>query len=283
MMTLSTCQKCRNEISIKACRCPYCDVVQLDAGIPRRRVRGFNVYGVSRNIPDKVKAVVRSECGFGCVICGRALCEYDHFAPEFANVKFEHDSDGLALLCLKHHNLKTRGIIESSTIHSARSNPRAKQVGFVREDEFFGVGDAMTVHIGPVGHLPQFGRSSIPLMMAGDPVIWFGASENEQLSLNTRFHYEDGTDLLAITNNELVVVPKEDIDILTPRSELIIKINGEVVLHIDRRGGNQLCFLFADIKYKGRHFNFDGYWLTLSTQPEVGSTASVGSHGIKIP
>lgn len=40
----------------------------------------------SRNIPLSIQRKVRQRCGFGCVICGMPLYEYEHMA-EWAQVK----------------------------------------------------------------------------------------------------------------------------------------------------------------------------------------------------
>ena len=48
-----------------------------------------NEHGLPRHIPADVARAVRQECGFGCVICGVALIQYEHFDPEFAEAR-EH-------------------------------------------------------------------------------------------------------------------------------------------------------------------------------------------------
>lgn len=53
-----------------------------------------NKYGLSRNIPNHIKRAVRQKCGFGCVICGLFICDFDHYAPSFSEAK-KHNPDGI--------------------------------------------------------------------------------------------------------------------------------------------------------------------------------------------
>ncbi|MBK7396366.1 MAG: SEC-C domain-containing protein [Myxococcales bacterium] len=81
-----------------------------------------NRFELSRTIPADVKREVRIACGFGCVICGNAICEYEHFDPVYADAK-EHAAHGIALLCSNCHAKKTRNLLSAKTVASARSNP----------------------------------------------------------------------------------------------------------------------------------------------------------------
>jgi len=37
-----------------------------------------NQHNLSRDIPRTVKRKVKKDSGFGCVICGSAICQYEH-------------------------------------------------------------------------------------------------------------------------------------------------------------------------------------------------------------
>jgi hypothetical protein len=91
-----------------------------------------NKYGLTRDIPAGVKRAVRRACGFGCVICGHAIIQYEHFNPPFAEAK-EHNPEGMALLCGGCHDRKTRGFLSVSTVAQARQNPRAFQRGYAHD------------------------------------------------------------------------------------------------------------------------------------------------------
>ena len=50
-----------------------------------------------RNIPAEIKRQVRQRCGFGCIICGLPIYEYEHM-EEWAKVK-RHRTEEITLLC----------------------------------------------------------------------------------------------------------------------------------------------------------------------------------------
>jgi hypothetical protein len=54
-----------------------------------------------RAIPEPVKREVRQRCGFGCVICGKPLYDYDHKLG-FSKVR-RHVAEQITLLCPTHH------------------------------------------------------------------------------------------------------------------------------------------------------------------------------------
>jgi len=56
-------------------------------------------------IPDPVKRTIRQRCGFGCVICGLPIYEYDHIFG-YKN-ETGHIVEEITLLCDHHHKLKT--------------------------------------------------------------------------------------------------------------------------------------------------------------------------------
>ncbi len=62
----------------------------------------------SRNIPLPIQREVRKRCGFGCVLCGLPLYEYEHM-EEWAQVK-RHIADEITLLCDCFDPYKTRVI-----------------------------------------------------------------------------------------------------------------------------------------------------------------------------
>jgi hypothetical protein len=82
-----------------------------------------NRHGLTRDIPDNVRRDVRQSCFNGCVLCGRLPFQYEHFNPPFVDAR-EHHADGIALLCAGCHDEKTRGLLSSDHIATARRSPR---------------------------------------------------------------------------------------------------------------------------------------------------------------
>lgn len=75
----------------------------------------------SRNIPLPIQREVRQRCGFGCVICGLPLYEYEHM-EEWAIVK-RHVADEITLLCDQHHREKTGGLLPVEVVRAANKSP----------------------------------------------------------------------------------------------------------------------------------------------------------------
>jgi len=55
-------------------------------------------------ISDPIKREVRQRCGFGCVICGVPIYDYEHMVPH-TEVQ-EHLANNVTLLCPTHHREK---------------------------------------------------------------------------------------------------------------------------------------------------------------------------------
>jgi len=79
---------------------------------------------VREPIPDDLKRKVRQQCGFGCVICGSPIYDYDHI-EEYATVQ-KHTFENLVLLCPTCHRKKTNGLITKDTVRTARENPSSQ-------------------------------------------------------------------------------------------------------------------------------------------------------------
>lgn len=88
-----------------------------------------NQFGLSRSIPEDIKRQVRQRCGYGCVICGAAIVEYEHVRPEFTKAK-AHDAQGISLLCPTCHAKKTRNFLSARRVLEAMDKPAAKASGF---------------------------------------------------------------------------------------------------------------------------------------------------------
>ena len=87
-----------------------------------------NRFGLSRHIPEVVKREVRQRYRFGCVVCGSAIIDYDHFDPEFVDAD-KHDPNGIILVCPNHHRMKG-SFISRETLAKARKSPRCIQADF---------------------------------------------------------------------------------------------------------------------------------------------------------
>lgn len=88
----------------------------------------------SRNIPRPIQREVRQRCGFGCVICGTPLYEYEHM-EEWAEVK-RHVAEEITLLCDKHHKEKTNGWLPKEDVRKANLTLSTFVQGYLRHTLF---------------------------------------------------------------------------------------------------------------------------------------------------
>ncbi|MBI5374166.1 MAG: HNH endonuclease [Candidatus Schekmanbacteria bacterium] len=91
-----------------------------------------NIHGLGRDIPEYIRRRVRQECGFGCVICGLAIAQYEHIDPPFSDATV-HDPENIALLCGTCHDHVTRGIWSKEKILEARKTPKTFVQGYARD------------------------------------------------------------------------------------------------------------------------------------------------------
>lgn len=89
-----------------------------------------NKYGLSRDIPESVKLRIRQHAGFGCVICGLGIVEYEHVDPEFKDAKV-HDPEKMTLLCPICHTKATSGLFSKDRVKEAMEDPVCKRKGIV--------------------------------------------------------------------------------------------------------------------------------------------------------
>jgi len=91
-----------------------------------------NKHGLSRTIPSDIKRIVRQQSGFGCVICGKGIIQYEHVDPEFHDAT-EHDPRNITLLCPQCHSKVTTGFWSKEKVFKAMAAPVCKSQGFSKE------------------------------------------------------------------------------------------------------------------------------------------------------
>lgn len=106
-----------------------------------------NRFGLSRVIPSAIRRQVRQRCGFGCVRCGVALVDYEHFDPDFKDAA-EHRAEGITLLCMQCNQKRRRGVLSAETVAAANSAPRCRSQGFASESFDFGTDSLEVVFAG---------------------------------------------------------------------------------------------------------------------------------------
>jgi hypothetical protein len=187
-----------------------------------------NQFGLSRDIPEEIKRIVRKECGFGCVTCGRPVAQYDHFDPPFADAR-EHKAAGIALVCGACHDKRTRGIWSSEKIAAARKSP----ITFAGspERDTFDISDPLTLW---VGSSSASNVRSIVRTYEGDRWLSVAAPEvpGGPVLLSAEFFDPNGALALEIRDNEwLPAIGQWDTEV-EGRRITVRRAPGEIVLQL---------------------------------------------------
>ena len=157
-----------------------------------------NRYGLSRTIPEGIKRQVRQTCGYGCVLCGAAIVEYEHVDPVFADAK-EHSPDGIVLLCPQCHAKVTRGFISKERVKEAKAQPISQKRNYAHE--FFDLGSKQPSFV--LGGA-SITNTPIPLEIHGYPVVKIEPSEEQggPVRFSGTFFNSHGEISLQIIDNE---------------------------------------------------------------------------------
>ncbi|EHY0936164.1 hypothetical protein NMS55_003549 [Vibrio cholerae] len=157
----------------------------------------------SRNIPLPIQREVRQRCGFGCVICGMPLYEYEHM-EEWAEVK-RHVAEEITLLCDQHHREKTGGLLPKEVVKEADKNPYNLRTGVSKPYNLHFAGKEAKVEIGGNSFTCQdqgYGTAMVPISVDGTPLIGLILADGHLL-LNVVIFDEFNAPVLHIKNNQL--------------------------------------------------------------------------------
>ncbi len=146
---------------------------------------------------------IRQRCGFGCVICGLPVYEYDHMIG-WAK-QYEHDPENITLLCENHHGRKTRGTLSLGTVQKYNANPvniaKGVTAPFLLD---VGAEGPFRVKIGTnwfVGVYPMM----VPLIIDDCALIGIQRDEGGQIGLWVQIYDRNNRRQLLIIDNELVM------------------------------------------------------------------------------
>jgi len=157
----------------------------------------------SRNVPLPIQREIRQRCGFGCVICGMPLYEYEHM-EEWAIVQ-RHVADEITLLCDQHHREKTAGLLPKDTVRKANNEPHNLKNGVSKPYDLHFSGKQAEMVIGGNGFTCEdegYGTIMVPISVDGAPLIGFVLADGHLL-LNLVIFDEFNAPVLHIKNNQL--------------------------------------------------------------------------------
>lgn len=208
----------------------------------------INKHGLKRNIPSRIKRQIRQECGFGCIICGNAIYQYEHIIPEFNDAK-THDVDKIGLLCGSCHDKVTRGFLPKEHIQNSRLSP------FCLKDEssnlkyFINPKDDLIIELGNIKFINTFNIlviDSCNILSIITPEII-----NSPPMISANFYDRNEKKIAWINNNEWFG-DTESFDIETVGS--VIKIRSDlhkIDLNIKLVHPNTVQISKLNLHYKG--------------------------------
>lgn len=158
----------------------------------------------SRNIPLPIQREVRQRCGYGCVICGLPLYEYDHLLG-WANVR-RHVADEITLLCDQHHREKGAGLLPAEVIVEANKYSYNRKTGISKPYDLHYSGNECEIVMGGNSFRTAnggYGTLLLPVSVDGTPLLAFILGDGHLL-LNVNVFDEYNQLVLQINNNQLV-------------------------------------------------------------------------------
>lgn len=208
---------------------------------------GRNKHGLGRTIPSAVKREVRQRCGFGCVICGLSLYDYEHFDPDFKDAK-EHNPNGITLLCMQCNQKRNRKVLSVETVAEANQSPKCLQQGYANEAFDFGSKPIEVVFAGVT-----FTNCDHLIMVSGIPVLSINSPEHEHepFRLSGRFCDDAGEATLKIEDNVWSVgADYWDVECEGPRIT-IRKGLGDIVLQVKSEPPEKLIVERLNMEFEG--------------------------------
>lgn len=230
-----------------------------------------------RKIPPKIKREVRKRCGFGCIICGLPIYEYEHMEG-WANVK-RHRAEEITLLCPNHHSEKTKGRIPVFVIKEVNKNPFNKREGISKPSYLYYSGLELKIKMGVLNFELDSTKQSqfVPLIIDRLPIVLINTIDNKIL-LNLNLFNEKNELILKITDNELVYSNNFwDIEYvgtkLTFRNGL-----GKIFLELDFEVPNKLTITRGSIFYNGINLKINNNEMNVGNSKIANSLNVVGGH-----
>ncbi|MBA1296596.1 cell division protein [Pseudomonas lurida] len=156
-------------------------------------------------IQEAMKREIRQRCGFGCVICGIPLYEYEHML-KWSVVK-RHVASEITLLCRFHHGQRTSGLLPIEIVREANLAPYNLNAGASSAVMLHFTGRKVDLKLGGNSfNLTDIneGEKFCPLIIDRVPVVSFVHRKGRNyLSLNI---YDDEQKLiLKVVENEIVI------------------------------------------------------------------------------
>ncbi|MCZ2526012.1 HNH endonuclease [Streptomyces sp. NPDC059506] len=153
-------------------------------------------------IPEGTKRVVRRRCGFGCVLCGAPIYQYDHM-HDWA-LGGADDAENLTLLCASHHEEKTKKLIPLEKVRRANKDPfnRSRESSPAHILHYFG--DSFEVILGSLRFTQKLdAEGACKLVSINSETLLKLRLEEGNLLITLKLYDVRGEPLVTIIDNEL--------------------------------------------------------------------------------
>ncbi len=208
-------------------------------------------------IKQEMKREIRQRCGFGCVICGLPLYEYEHM-NEWAIVR-RHVASEITLLCDRHHREKTNGLLPLATVQEADRDPYNKQAGISQSYPLYYSGSSCELVVGGSYFRRDSltnGKEMIAIAIDREPLLAF-TFEQDQLFLSLQVFDQQGNRVLWINENELSYKPTPwDIE-LVGRTLTVREASKQFLLEIKFSPPNSVEVSKGRFSFKGHELLID--------------------------
>lgn len=233
----------------------------------------INQYGLRRYVPTDVRTAVRKRCGFGCVVCGLAFFDYEHFDPDFKDAKF-HNQNGITLLCMQHNQRRGRKTFSVETVRRANDDPFCIRRGF--SNEMFDIGPE-PVEVIFAGS--RFYNVQHVVVIKGTPILSIQPplEKGEPYLVSGFFSDSSGITTLEIRNNQICLSAENwDVECIGPRI-IIKKDKKNIALVLRAEPPSRIVIERLSMAFEGVFLEGDSEGLKVSTDGKSWITIEGGS------
>ena len=209
-----------------------------------------NAHGLSRNIPADIAREVRQRSKFGCVLCRKAICQYEHIKPEFKDATI-HSAESICLLCYQCHGKVTKGIIAKKTVVEAYQRVQISDEVHRPFDEFDLNSNALRIVLGS----SIFHRPKALIELDGETILAIEPPENGSSfpTLTGIFSDRSGREVLKIERN-VWSSPISTWDVESKGNEIIVRQGrGNVALHLIANPPDEIVIQKLDMYLGSAH------------------------------
>lgn len=123
-----------------------------------------------------MKRAVRQRCGFGCVMCGSPVFDYEHI-DGYANTG--HDPDRITLLCTDHHREKTAGRLPVPLVERHNASPFNSGRTFTKGHHlYYEPNKPLELRLGSVSFVPGDASHSVGISVDGAFALGVGITKD---------------------------------------------------------------------------------------------------------